>query len=168
MNAAIDIDAPWERFLRELRERIGAVSRDLAAISEGDASVRPTPKTWSKKELVGHLIDSASNNHQRFVRAAFQDTLVFAGYDQDAWVAAQRYQDAPWAELVLLWSAYNLQLVRVAAALPLELRSRVTTRHNFERIAWRSVAAGAPVTLEWFVRDYAGHLEHHLAQVLRR
>jgi len=166
MNQALDLDAPWTTFLAAFRARIELAAAELAALPEAAAHAHRAPGKWSRKELVGHLVDSASNNHQRFVRAAFQPDLVFAGYDQDAWLALQRYDLAPWLELVSLWRGYNLQLARVVEQLPAELRLRATKRHNFDVIAWRAVAPGEACTLEWFIRDYAGHLDHHLRQAL--
>jgi hypothetical protein len=166
MNAVLDLEAPWDTFLAAFRARVESAARELAVLSDAEASARRALGKWSRKEIVGHLVDSASNNHQRFVRAAFQEDLVFPGYDQEAWLALQRYSDAPWRELVALWRAYNLHLARVVEVLPAELRTRATTRHAFDRLAWRSVAPGSPQTLEWFIRDYAGHLDHHLRQAL--
>ncbi len=68
----------------------------LQAIDETKSARRPAPGKWSPKEIIGHLIDSASNNHQRFVRAQFQDHLIFPGYNQEAWVEAQDYQNSQW------------------------------------------------------------------------
>ena len=103
---------------------------------------------WSPREIIGHLIDSASNNHQRFVRASFQDDLVFSGYDQDQkWVALQQYQEARWEDLLTLWASFNRHLARVMAATPAEIRRREHRSHNFDRIAMRPVAAGSPATL---------------------
>ena len=124
------------------------------------------PGKWSRKEIVGHLIDSASNNHQRFVRAQFTDDLLCASYDQETWVASQRYQSAPWRELVALWSGFNLHLARVIEAIPDEIRSRPRIRHNLHEVAFRTVPANEPTTLEYFMRDYVAHLEHHLEQIL--
>ena len=138
----------------------------LLTISEADAARRPAPDKWSAKEIVGHLIDSASNNHQRFVRAQFQDDLVFDGYDQDAWVAAQQYQEASWPALVELWRAYNLHLARVMAATPEATRLRETRRHTFHQIAWQTIPEDEPATLDYFMRDYVDHLRHHLGQIL--
>ncbi len=141
-------------------------TRALLSVSEADSARRAAPGKWSPREVLGHLIDSASNNHQRFVRAQFQGDLVFPGYEQDAWVSVQRYQEAPWAELVALWRALNLHLARVMAATPEPVRTRAHTRHNLDAIAWQTVAPGAPVTLEFFMGDYVGHLRHHLRQIL--
>ena len=115
---------------------------------------------------MGHLIDSASNNHRRFVLAQQQEDLVFPGYAQDAWVAAQRYQDAPWEELVSLWRGFNLHLARVMEAAPDFERTRIRRRHNLHEIAFRTIPEDQPATLEYFMSDYVDHLEHHLRQIL--
>src|SRR4029077_3315712 len=108
----------------------------LLAIDDEASGRRPAPGKWSPREIVGHLIDSASNNHQRFVRAQFQNHLTFAGYDQDAWVARQCYQHAPWHELVALWAGFNRHLARVMASVPEDLRTRQFAQHNLHELAW--------------------------------
>ena len=152
-------------YAEDLRATVLAAWASLAAIPDEAAARRPGPGKWSAKEIVGHLIDSAANNHQRFVRAQFQDDLVFAGYAQDAWVAAQRYQDAPWQDLLTLWRAYNLHIARLIEAMPVEVRLRERRRHNLHELAWQPVPAGTPTTLDYFMRDYVGHLHHHLRQI---
>jgi hypothetical protein len=149
-----------------LRDTVAKALPALAAISDAAASVPRAPGKWSRKEIVGHLIDSASNNHERFVRAQFTDDLICPTYDQDAWVRAQRYGDAPWDELVALWSHFNVQLARVIEATPSEIRARPRLRHNLDRVAFVPPPEGTPATLEYFMRDYVVHLEHHLAQIL--
>lgn len=153
-------------YVDELRSAIEHATPALLALGEEASARRPAPGKWSPREIVGHLIDSASNNHQRFVRVQFQDDLVFAGYDQDAWVAAQHYQDAPWLELVTLWRSLNLHLVRVMAAVPESVRRRVHHRHNLDEIAWQTVPREESTTLAYFMSDYVGHLKHHLRQIL--
>jgi hypothetical protein len=115
--------------------------------------------------VIGHLIDSASNNHQRFVRAQFQEDLIFSGYEQDAWVSLQRYRDAPWDELIALWCSFNLHIARVMEAVPKDERVRLRARHNLDELAWKPVPRDQPVTLDYFMSDYVAHLEHHLRQV---
>ena len=149
-----------------LRSTISAALPRLTAITDAAAALPRAPGKWSRKEIVGHLIDSASNNHERFVRAHFSDDLICPTYDQDAWVRVQRYGAAPWGELVVLWSHFNTQLARVIEATPSEIRRRSRARHNLDRVAFRRLAPGEPATLEYFMSDYVVHLEHHLAQIL--
>jgi hypothetical protein len=149
----------------ELRAIVDAAAERLLHVDPATAARRPAPDRWSAQEIVGHLVDSAAHNHQRFVRARWQDDLVFSGYAQDAWVDAQRYADAPWPELVALWREYNRHLARVIDATPAAVRDRAHARHNLHEIAWRTVPADEPATLEYFMRDYVGHLLHHLRQM---
>ena len=109
---------------------------------------------WSRKQVIGHLIDCASNNHQRFVRAALQGSLEFPKYDQDGCVRVQAVQDMPWALLLALWKNYNLYLAHVIAHLPapqLEAPCRI--------------GGSEPVTLKFLAEDYLTHLLHHLRQI---
>ena len=149
----------------ELREAVASVTPRLLALSDAEASRPPAPGKWSPKEVIGHLIDSASNNHQRFVRARFTEDLVFPGYQQEEWVKAQRYASAPWAELVGLWSNFNLHLARVIEATPADVRLKPRARHNLHELAWKAVPQNEPATLEYFMRDYVDHLRHHIAQI---
>jgi hypothetical protein len=149
----------------ELREIVTRAAEQLASVGQTEAGRRPAPEKWSAKEIIGHLVDSAANNHQRFVRAAAGNDLVFDGYDQDEWVRVQRYQDAPWAEVLSLWRAYNLHIARVIEATPEEARLRPRLRHNLHEIAFRTIPQDKPATLDAFMRDYVDHLRHHLRQV---
>jgi hypothetical protein len=149
----------------QLRSDVADATPRLEAISDAAASVPRAPGKWSRKEIVGHLIDSASNNHERFVRAQFSDELISSPYDQDEWVSAQRYRDAPWVELVSLWAHFNLHLARVIESIPREIRDRRRARHNLHEVAFHRIPADEPATLEYFMRDYVAHIEHHLAQI---
>jgi hypothetical protein len=150
----------------DLRRTVEHAAEALLRLTEEEAARRPAPGKWSPKEVVGHLIDSASNNHERFVRAQLQDDLVFPGYDQDAWVRVQRYQDAPWPLLVALWRDFNRHLAHVVEAAPEAERRRPRRPHSLDRIAWAPVPPDAPATLDALMRDYVDHLRHHLRQVL--
>jgi hypothetical protein len=149
-----------------LRHTLANAIPKLEAISDADAAVPRGRGKWSRKEIIGHLIDSASNNHARFVRAQFTDELVCPAYDQDAWVRAQRYGEASWSELVSLWALFNLHLARVMAATPDEIRREPRMRHNLHQVAFRTFSASEPATLALFMHDYVVHLEHHLKQIL--
>jgi hypothetical protein len=162
--APLDDGAP--AYARRLVQALDRATPALLALDDAATTRRPAPGKWSPREIVGHLVDSASNNHQRFVRMRDRDDLVVEGYEQDAWVTAQRYQDAPWQELVLLWMTYNRHLARLMAATPAADRERVRRSHNLHLRAFRPVPADRSVTLDYFMNDYVEHLEHHLAQVL--
>jgi hypothetical protein len=152
-------------FADDLRATVERASASLQAMPADFATRRPAAGKWSPIEIIGHLIDSASNNHQRFVWARFREDLRFDGYAQDAWVVAQDYQSAPWLDVVSLWRAYNLHLARVMEQTPdAELR-RLRTDHNLDQRAWEVVPRDEPTTLEYFMRDYVGHLKHHLRQI---
>lgn len=148
-----------------LRNALAAAYPRLSAISDADAATPPAPGKWSPKQVIGHLIDSASNNHQRFVRANFTDDLVFAGYDQEKWVELGQYACAPWTSLLSLWREFNLQIARVMDATPVSVRDTPRARHNLHQVAWSAVPEDQSATLGYFMNDYVDHLEHHLRQI---
>ena len=150
----------------ELRDAIDGAVPLLLALDDKASLLPRTPGKWSPRQIVGHLIDSACNNHARFVRAQFQEDLVFPGYEQDRWVAVQRYDDVPWTELIALWAAYNRHIARIMSATPESELARPRARHSLHAIAWQPVPAARPATLGYFMRDYVGHLHHHLKQIL--
>src|SRR5580658_5677746 len=144
--------------MKELSQRIlslvEAAEPRLRQISERE-SIQPILKgSWSRKQVIGHLIDSASNNHQRFVRAALQTTLDFPGYDQSGSVQVQAVQSAGWHLLVSLWAAYNRYLAHVIGQLPASKLETVCR-----------IGSGDAVTLEFLATDYVTHLVHHLSQL---
>jgi len=153
-------------FLADFRDTLDRAAQRLLMYSDADANMRPAPGKWSKKEVIGHLLDSASNNHGRFVRAQLQDDLVFPGYDQDAWVRVQKYQQRRWVDLVRAWHTYNHQIANTMEAADSAALARPRARHNLHELAWKHVPASKPTTLDYFMRDYVGHLKHHLAQAL--
>ncbi len=112
---------------------------------------------WSRKEELGHLIDSASNNHLRFVRAALEPQYSGPGYDQDAGVRLHGYQDLPWTDLLELWRRYNLLLSELIARIPAA-----------KLITPCTVGGNAPMTLAFLIEDYVLHLRHHVDHILRR
>ena len=152
-------------WLDKFRQTIDDAVEQLRLIPETNSAVPRTDGKWSPKQIIGHLIDSAAHNHQRFVRAQFSDDLVFPGYEQEVWVEVQRYNDEPWSQLVQLWRYYNLHLAHVMSNIPVDLRTKPRARHNLDRIAWQTVSTSEPVTLEYFMQDYVGHLQHHLKQI---
>jgi hypothetical protein len=148
-----------------LREIVDREARRLAEIPAERAGSPVASGKWSPKEIIGHLVDSASNNHGRFVRAQLSDDLIFPGYDQEAWVRTEDYAGAEWPALISLWRALNFHVAHVIERIPESAATRQRTRHNLDEIAWKTIPRSEPVTLEYFVRDYVAHLSHHLAQI---
>lgn len=111
------------------------------------------------------MIDSAANNHARFVRAQLQDDLVFEEYAQEEWVRVQKYELESWAALVDLWTEYNLHLLHVIENIPNDILSKPRTNHSLDKITWQTVPANEPTTLDYLIRDYVGHLQGHLKQI---
>jgi len=155
-------------FLDEFRETISTASGQLLQISAEKSQLPRAAGKWSPKEIIGHLIDSASNNHQRFVRAQFSDDLIFAGYEQEGWVRVQNYQGESWAELVQFWKLYNQHILHVMSLVPEETRRKLRYKHNLHQIASDTLSESEPVTLEWFMRDYVDHMKKHLGQIFGR
>jgi hypothetical protein len=139
-----------------LRNTMDSESPLLAAISDEVAATKTDAK-WSRKEELGHLIDSASNNHLRFVRAALEPEFHGVSYDQDRSVALHGYQDLAWSELLEFWRRYNLLLVKLVSGIP---ESKLNTRCR--------VGDGAEVSLGFLIADYVTHMQHHLDHILRR
>jgi len=150
-----DLPSVTSRIARDLLATIESELPNLVAIDEERASTPRADGKWSRKQVMGHLVDSAFNNHQRFVRAQLSSSLSFPGYTQDSWVTAQAYQDRSWADILRLWVEVNRHLAHVIARIS---RGALVTPC--------SIGEGAPVTLRFVMEDYLRHLHHHLAQVL--
>jgi hypothetical protein len=144
---------------------VEAAAARLLSMTEAESRAPLAEGKWSAKETLGHLIDSASNNHQRFVRAQLKDDLVFHGYEQDEWVRVQAYRDEPWPLLINFWKVYNLHLAHVCGRASESERLRPRREHNLHEIGWAPVSADEPATLEHLMRDYVGHLKNHLRQI---
>lgn len=125
----------------------------LQVLADEYASVKPEPGKWSKKEILGHLIDSACNNQQKIVRGIVGNCAM-PSYVQDEWVAAQNYQQRNWLDLVKFWCHYNMHIAHLIAAIPASSQHHnITVSNNI-------------YTLEFVATDYVAHLKHHLAQIL--
>ena len=153
-------------YIAAFRSDLEAAEPALRNISDAAAGIPLGPGKWSPKETLGHLVDSASVNHERFMRAVQSDDLVMPGYDQDAWVAVQQYGRVAWRDLVDLWLRWNQHIHHVMSSMPQEQRFRTRERHSLDVIAFREVSPDKPTTLDYLMADYVVHLEHHLTQVL--
>jgi hypothetical protein len=141
----------------DLRNIISEESARLLTLSEEDSGISEGTGRWSAKQVVGHLIDSAANNHMRFVRAALEGSYEGPGYEQERWVDIHGYAEMPWSELVAFWNRYNELLARVVDRIP-EDRLQSQCR----------IGGGDLMTLGFVVEDYLRHMRHHLAQINRR
>ncbi len=137
-----------------LRDLVQGVPGRLERLSQDTVESKPTPSSWSPKEELGHLLDSAANNHQRIVRAQLEDSPAMPGYEQNRWVAVHAYQRRSWKELIELWQALNRQLLTAAEAVPDSAWSRTLT-----------VAGSEPLTLQFVFEDYVAHMLHHLQHI---
>jgi broad specificity phosphatase PhoE len=146
---------PFSQIASDLGRTVAQAKPLLEKLNNADTSLRPAPGKWSRKEIVGHLLDSASNNHQRFVRATLQGELKFPGYDQERLVELQQFREMDWGFLVDFWAAYNRFLAHVMNSLPAKA-AKITC----------NIGSNPPATLEWIAQDYVEHLKHHLNQIL--
>jgi hypothetical protein len=133
---------------------LATAPRRLVDISEADAARKPDPKRWSKKEVLGHLIDSAGNNHQRWVRAQLTPRLEFPNYEQEFWVSRQAYATEPWPDLVNLWLLLNRHLLHIVKTMPPDVLTHELV-----------IGGHGAMTLAALTASYLDHLEHHLAQI---
>jgi hypothetical protein len=141
-----------------LRDTLAQELPNLSALSEIAASTQPSgPNSWSTKQELGHLIDSAANNHIRFVRAAIEPELTGPSYAQNAWVQTHAYHEKPWTTTLFFWHAYNTFLVELIAHIPPD---KLTTPCT--------IGSSEPSSLRFLIEDYVLHLQHHLDHLLQR
>ncbi len=124
----------------------------LQAMLKEKMAYKPSPSKWSKKEIMGHMIDSAQNNIRRFIVSQYEDTPHII-YKQDNWVAISNYQNYDIADLVNLWYLLNKHVI-------------VILKNMQPQIMQRECRTESPKTIEWLAQDYVRHLKHHLYQVL--
>ncbi len=140
--------------ITHLRRLIEQVPPRLEKFDGELVNRKHAPEQWSPKEELGHLLDSAVNNHQRIVRGQLQDNPAMPGYEQNAWVDLHHYQQRNWPELIALWTAFNRQLLAAAESAPDSAWSRTC-----------SVADSGPLTLQFVFEDYIRHILHHLEHI---
>jgi len=138
--------------LHDLREILNIYPAKFNAIPEEDFAVKSTPAKWSKKEVVGHLIDSAQNNLRRFIVGQYERAPHIV-YQQDFWVAANGYNRHSKSDIIQLWRLVNGQIVHVLENMPVE---------NYAK----ECSTGEIHSLEWLASDYVKHLKHHINQII--
>lgn len=139
--------------LNQLQHLVDTVPGILLAIPDDEFSRKLTPDKWSKKEIIGHLIDSATNNHHRFVRGQFDDHPVIL-YDQNLWNQHSFYQQMDGPRLIAFWAMYNQHIIELIKRMPKEGLEKGCRMRD-----------GEVYTISWLFDDYVRHLEHHLRQI---
>ena len=146
-----------EKTIKELQQIIDMFSQKISAIPEAEFSAKHAPNKWSKKEVLGHLIDSAQNNLRRFICGQYETTPPKIVYEQDFWVQAIGYQEKRSSDVILLWRLVNDQICSVLQTMPAS---------NYNRMCDTSKQTEQFHSLQWLAEDYVKHLKHHLNQII--
>ena len=125
---------------------------ELNALTDEESSIKPLPNKWSKKELIGHLVDSAQNNIRRFIVAQYEENPIII-YKQDNWVSMNNYQSYSLKDLIQLWYLLNKQICSILD-------------NSSEDILQRTCQTESLQTIDWLAKDYIKHMQHHLHQIL--
>ena len=146
-----------KKVIDRLQQHINLAPSEFLNYSEGELRRKPAPGKWSKKELLGHLIDSAANNHHRFIKAQFlPEPLFVEGYAQNDWVRIQNYNEKDTEQLVNLWKVYNEHILFIMQNTPEKnLQIKIKAEDPFENAD----------TLLLLMKDYVDHMDHHLKQI---
>lgn len=132
-------------------------STAFTALQEEDFVTKPDPAKWSKKEIVGHLIDSAQNNLRRFIVGQYEAVPPHIVYDQDFWVKANNYQNMTSMDVIVSWMLVNFRISEVLENMPAE---------NYVKPCNTGKGAEQLYTLEWLAQDYVRHMKHHINQII--
>ena len=151
------IHKEMEKTIKELQQIIDAYSQKISAIPEAEFSNKYAPNKWSKKEVLGHLTDSAQNNLRRFICGQYDTTPSKIVYEQDFWVNANNYQGKESSDVILLWRLINGQICSVLRTMPTA---------NYTRSCDTGKKGEQLHSLQWLAEDYVKHLKHHLNQII--
>jgi hypothetical protein len=140
----------------ELLRVVEAYTEKIEKLSDEEFSIKPLPNKWSKKEVLGHLIDSSQNNIRRFITGQYESVPPKIIYDQDFWVMANNYQEMKKEDIILLWKLMNQRIAKVLSNMP---------RENYSHTADSGKDKIQLHTLSWLADDYVKHMKHHLNQI---
>lgn len=147
-----------KKVVDELNTIVEEFTGKFNQFSESELADKPLPHKWSKKEVIGHLIDSGQNNLRRFIVGQYETTPPKIVYEQNFWVAANNYQQMTGTDVIKLWRMVNQQIANVLSGMNKEAYSKTCiTSKEGEQLR----------TLEWLAEDYIKHLKHHLNQVIK-
>ena len=149
-----------QKVIDRLQEHISLAPSEFLKYPEGELRRRPAPGKWSKKELLGHLIDSAANNHHRFIKSQFLPSPMFVeGYAQNDWVRIQNYNEKDTQQLVELWQVYNEHILFIMQNTPdKNLEIKLNPEDAYENAD----------TLFLLMKDYVDHMDHHFKQIFNK
>ena len=141
-----------QKVVEGINHWIKTLPDEYNSMSELEISNRPLANKWSKKEILGHLCDSAINNIERIIKIQYEEQMyVIQSYNQDQWVKLQNYQDRPLGEIINLFQTLNKQILNIVKNVPSESLSKLCDIGNNQH-----------KTLEWLIQDYLSHMEHHI------
>lgn len=146
-------------------DRIAEIGETLFELSESEMSTPRKEGAWSRKQILGHLCDSANVNHQRVIESVLNGSIVFSGYKHEDWVRLNGYQDQEWEEIVTLWCAVNMQFCTMIEEIDSATIEALHETHSYATTAFREVDSGEASTLGYLIEDYFAHLEYHLHQI---
>ncbi|MGY3312961.1 hypothetical protein ACV242_001457 [Peribacillus simplex] len=142
-----------ENVIDGINHWIGFIPEEFNLMTEKELNHRPLPNKWSKKEILGHLCDSALNNMNRFIKIQYEEQpYVIQSYNQDEWVLVQNYQERPMDEIVNLFCALNKQIIHI-----------ITNTPNVRLSYLCDIGNNQQKSLEWLIKDYLEHMEHHIS-----
>ena len=143
--------------IQELNQIVQDYSEKFSRIPASEFSAKPIPHKWSKKEVLGHLIDSAQNNLRRFICGQYESQPPKILYEQDIWVIANAYQSASKEEVILLWKLMNERICAVLSSMsPVNYTKECDTGRQKPELH----------TIQWLAADYVKHLKHHVNQIV--
>jgi hypothetical protein len=143
--------------IQELHDLIDVYSVKFEIYTEEEFARKPHPDKWSKKEIVGHLIDSAQNNLRRFIVGQYEQQAPKIVYDQDFWVLANGYQRMKKKDVIVLWTLINKQICAI-------LQNMTTA--NYSKVCDTGKNVVQLHSIEWLADDYVKHMKHHLNQII--
>ena len=149
-------------------DRVAQVADELFELGDTQMSKVRKAGGWSRKQILGHLIDSSIVNHKRIIESQLTDSIYFKGYAHQQWVELQGYQQMDWEEIVTLWCALNMQLCTIVERIPSETIDKMHVDHSYHETAFNALAADEPSTLGYLIADYFAHLQYHLDQILEK
>lgn len=152
-------------YSKRLHDIINSVRPSFNLLNEENWNIQKNEQSWSKKQILGHLIDSAYNNHNRLMRVKFESGYHFQSYDQNEWVDLNNYQSRDAYEIFKSFLAIQDHFAFFLEGLDDSLLNQKTTNHNFHKTSMRPVSEREPLNLAYWLEDYIFHVEHHLKQI---